>query len=250
MLKPGAIGVLLLLFTALVTGLPAGAQVDFVMGTITSPPNLKKGDSVRPGTEIQTGADGLVMLSQEWLSDVKSRKCVSVTVFGYGKSYTVSDDATPGQCETVAIAVPAAGRPILSRGTRYAAAKFDDTPPEKVLKSDGEWVPFDNWARAQQESARAQEESALPQPPSPPATGQSPDHPAPRMGSLVNGLVYLQADYRSVPVNSAAACSALCLQETQCAAMTFIISQQLCWLKDSVPATASSPDMISAVKIR
>ena len=68
------------------------------------------------------------------------------------------------------------------------------------------------------------------------------------MGPLVPGLVYLQGDYRDELVGSAEACATLCANEPQCRAMTFIISQQRCWLKNTVPATATSGDMISAVK--
>jgi PAN domain-containing protein len=72
----------------------------------------------------------------------------------------------------------------------------------------------------------------------------------PTMGPLVVGRVYLQADYRSAPVASAAECSALCDKEAKCMAMTFVIGQKLCWLKDKVPATADSPGYVSAVKLK
>lgn len=71
----------------------------------------------------------------------------------------------------------------------------------------------------------------------------------PTMGPLVEGLAYRQADYRSASVASADDCSALCRDEERCVAMTFVVSQKLCWLKDSVPATANHRDYISAVKV-
>lgn len=230
MLKAAPIVVAVLSFTVLVPAPVAAAQVDFVIGTVARPANLKVGDNLEPGAVIQSGSDGLIMISQEWPSDVPSRKCLSVAVFGYGQTYTVSKDATPGRCDiSVPIAIPVPGQAVLSRGTRYADAKFDDLPPARVVASIEKWQAFDRWASE---------------------TRQSSSESRTTMGPLVNGLAYLQGDYRSAPVSSAAECSALCAREAQCEAMTFIISQQLCWLKNTVPPTASSPDMISAVKSR
>jgi hypothetical protein len=70
------------------------------------------------------------------------------------------------------------------------------------------------------------------------------------MGVLAEGLLYLQGDYRSATVESAAACSALCGSEPKCAAMTFVVDQKRCWLKDTVPETATGAGYVSAVKQR
>ncbi len=73
--------------------------------------------------------------------------------------------------------------------------------------------------------------------------------PPPRMGQLMEGVAYLQADIYSRPTATAAQCSELCRSDPDCKAMTFIKSQQLCWIKNSIPGTASSPDMVSAKKL-
>lgn len=86
----------------------------------------------------------------------------------------------------------------------------------------------------------------------PPPVAIEPENPAllvRPMGPLVPDLVYLQGDYRDAFASSAEACRALCASEPRCEAMTFIKSQLRCWLKDRVPGTASSTDMISAVKL-
>ncbi|MGZ9074402.1 MAG: hypothetical protein ACXW13_01380 [Burkholderiaceae bacterium] len=72
----------------------------------------------------------------------------------------------------------------------------------------------------------------------------------PKMGPLVKGVAYLQADYANALVTSAAQCSKLCGDAKPCVAMTFVVSQKRCWLKDKVPARSAHPDMISAVKVQ
>ena len=83
-----------------------------------------------------------------------------------------------------------------------------------------------------------------------PSANQGHDKPpsVARMGPLLYGVAYLQADIYSRPSSSAEECATFCGDEEKCKAMTYIRSQRLCWLKDSVPATASSNDMVSAVK--
>lgn len=84
-------------------------------------------------------------------------------------------------------------------------------------------------------------------PPAPPPVAPTP--PA-RMGELVDGLAYLQADIYSQASNSAADCAEVCRSDSRCQAMTFIKSQRKCWIKGSVPETAASSDMVSAAKLR
>ena len=73
--------------------------------------------------------------------------------------------------------------------------------------------------------------------------------PSSRMGPLQDGLAYLQADLYSRRTASAEECSNLCAADSQCKAMTFIKSQGLCWIKGAVPQSASTSDMVSAVKV-
>lgn len=232
MFKPISIVAGLLTIVALAASGASAADVELVIGTIVSPANLKPGDSVPIATTIRTGADGLVMLTQTWASDIPGYPCESVAIFGYGQTYTVTPDATPGSCRiTAPLAIPDAGRAILSRATRYADPKFDDfSVPSQVTTSQEQWRTFNQWIGQTRQSAGQPKQSSGP------------------MGPLVPGLVYLQGDYRSEPVASAEQCSALCAQEAQCRAVTFIISQRLCWLKNTVPGTATSSDMISAAK--
>jgi hypothetical protein len=68
------------------------------------------------------------------------------------------------------------------------------------------------------------------------------------MGALEYNVSYSGADYRDEIVGSATACSAICAQEPQCRAFTFIPDQSRCWLKSSVPAAQPAPRMIWAVK--
>jgi hypothetical protein len=54
-------------------------------------------------------------------------------------------------------------------------------------------------------------------------------------------------------VNTAGACSELCLRNNGCKAMTFVQhptgSGGICWLKDTVPAASRNPAMTSAIKV-
>jgi len=52
-----------------------------------------------------------------------------------------------------------------------------------------------------------------------------------RMGSLEPGISYNQGDLYDRPAPSAAACSAICYNDDRCIAMTWIESQQRCWIK-------------------
>src|SRR4051812_34264123 len=93
------------------------ARVEFAIGTIVQPSNLKAGEFVARGTTIQSGANGMVMISHQWPAD--GGDCVSVTVFGYGRSYTVAPDASPQGCKEVRpLEIPAAKQAFLATSTR------------------------------------------------------------------------------------------------------------------------------------
>src|SRR6266545_3523108 len=106
---------------------------------------------------------------------------------------------------------------------------------------------------AQQKPAPAQPAPAQQEPaPAQPAPAQPAPivvaSPAAVMGPLEYGKAYLQADIYSKPSGSPEECATLCKNDVRCKAMTYIKSQRLCWIKNAVPAAASSPDMISAAK--
>jgi hypothetical protein len=69
------------------------------------------------------------------------------------------------------------------------------------------------------------------------------------MGPLEPGISYSQGDMYDRPAASAEECVQLCTNDNRCRAVTFIISQQRCWLKDRVNASQPSSDMISARKL-
>jgi hypothetical protein len=85
----------------------------------------------------------------------------------------------------------------------------------------------------------------------PAQTPGSSDPPVSRfvMSALQYDKAYLQEDLYSRPTANPEDCSDLCMHDERCRAMTYIKSQQLCWIKHSVEGgSASTPDMISAVK--
>ncbi|MEJ8858275.1 PAN domain-containing protein [Variovorax robiniae] len=72
-----------------------------------------------------------------------------------------------------------------------------------------------------------------------------------RMGPLERGVSYNQGDYANRDAKSPEACSELCGNDARCVAMSFIPSQQRCWLKDRLTGNvAKSVDMISARKVQ
>jgi hypothetical protein len=81
------------------------------------------------------------------------------------------------------------------------------------------------------------------------AVGTSGDLFAQAMGPLKPGVAFRQGDIYSRPAASAEECAKLCEQDTRCRSMTYIISQQRCWIKNRVPPTAQSRDMVSAIKL-
>jgi hypothetical protein len=69
------------------------------------------------------------------------------------------------------------------------------------------------------------------------------------MGALQPGTSYNQGDIYDRPASSAEECSTMCYNDNRCRAMTFIISQQRCWIKDKVTGDVGhSPDMVSALR--
>ena len=68
------------------------------------------------------------------------------------------------------------------------------------------------------------------------------------MGPLEPGISYNQGDLYDRPASSAEECARLCYNDDRCRAMTFIISQQRCWIKNQVNPAAASSDMVSARK--
>ena len=91
------------------------------------------------------------MVEHRWRSDIPSRDCIQIAIFGYGERYTLSESETPGRCQTTVpsnLAALDAGQPFLARGTRYGDAKFDKPKvPSQVAASQARWQGFDRWLR-------------------------------------------------------------------------------------------------------
>lgn len=68
------------------------------------------------------------------------------------------------------------------------------------------------------------------------------------MGSLEPGVSYSGGDIYDRPSQSPEECAKLCFDDDRCRAVTFIISQQRCWIKNRVNANQQSSDMVSAQK--
>jgi len=68
------------------------------------------------------------------------------------------------------------------------------------------------------------------------------------MGPLERGVSYSGGDLYDRPASSAEQCVQLCRNDDRCRAITFIISQQRCWVKGSINPPQQSSDMISARK--
>lgn len=90
-----------------------------------------------------------------------------------------------------------------------------------------------------------------PSPTEPAAQGSEPVGPRFVMGALQYDKAFIGRDLSSsgTPASSPEDCSNLCMNDDRCHAMTYIKSQQLCWLKSSSDGgSAQTSDMISAVK--
>jgi len=139
----------LLLLGILGTAPAHAALLSFVSGTIIQPDGANEGDTLTGGTTVKTGVDGLAMVEQRWRSDKPGYQCIKIAIFGYGQSYTVGNEETPGRCETT---VPTSlsdirdGEAFLAKETRYSDAAFDDpSQPDAVRRSLADWRSFDHW---------------------------------------------------------------------------------------------------------
>ena len=74
-------------------------------------------------------------------------------------------------------------------------------------------------------------------------------HPSARMSPLQTSFAYLQSDLYSRSRPSAESCSRLCRADAACKAMTFVEDQRICWIKGSIPNSASSAGYTSARKL-
>ena len=75
--------------------------------------------------------------------------------------------------------------------------------------------------------------------------------PRPPMGPLERGWGYDHNDLNAagwLSIDSPEACSDLCYMQSDCKAMTYVVSNKSCWLKFAVPPRTRNGDMISAVK--
>ncbi len=101
-----------------------------------------------------------------------------------------------------------------------------------------------------QQQAQTQSEpktSSATQVPLPPQPSPAEKFTGP-MGPLESGVSYSGGDIYDRPTHSPEECSKLCDNDDRCIAVTFIISQQRCWLKNKVNAPQQSSDVVSAQK--
>lgn len=139
----------------LCAGSARAATVEFVSGTILAPPGVREKADLALGTVIVTGADGLAMVVYIWRSEYENYPCIHQVIFGYGQSHTVTDNATPGRCETTLspdLSPLPMGSPSARSLTRYGDGKFDASRPPKVAASHAQAINIDAWianARAQ-----------------------------------------------------------------------------------------------------
>ena len=70
-----------------------------------------------------------------------------------------------------------------------------------------------------------------------------------QMGPLEPGISFNQGDLYDRPSSNAQQCSTLCYNDNRCIAMTYIASQQRCWLKGSIGPVGQSSDMTSSRRI-
>ena len=69
------------------------------------------------------------------------------------------------------------------------------------------------------------------------------------MGPLEPGVSYSGGDLYDQPAETAEFCAQLCANDNRCAAVTFIISQKRCWLKNRINPPQQSSDMISSRRL-
>jgi hypothetical protein len=221
----------------------SGAHVDLAIGTILSPQDLQRGQQLGPDTTIQSGPDGLVVISQSW--GVGGYVCQAVITIGGGRAYTVKDEEVPGDCPLTRPTQGQQGQSTFSTRYRYLPPKTDAPVPAAVQASLNDWAGYDSWIR--QESSKPSHSG--PSGDTAPSSKPNDDGtPAVGMGPFEYNRSYSGADYRDAIVSTAAECSAICGNEPQCRVFTFIPDQRRCWLKNSVPAWQAAPGMISALK--
>lgn len=69
------------------------------------------------------------------------------------------------------------------------------------------------------------------------------------MGPLEEGVSYNQGDLYDQPSSSPQQCALFCYNDDRCVAITFIKSQQRCWIKSSIGPVGRSGDMVSSRKV-
>jgi hypothetical protein len=69
------------------------------------------------------------------------------------------------------------------------------------------------------------------------------------MGPLEAGISYNQGDIYDNPAESAQDCAKMCADDNRCLAVTYIISQKRCWVKNKTLSIGASPDMVSSRKL-
>ena len=88
--------------------------------------------------------------------------------------------------------------------------------------------------------------------PSPERVPPSPSKPARytgQMGPLEEGISYTQGDMYDQPAASPQDCQVLCSNDDRCVAVTFVKSQQRCWVKNAIGPIGRSSDMVSSRKL-
>jgi PAN domain len=69
------------------------------------------------------------------------------------------------------------------------------------------------------------------------------------MGPLEVGISYNQGDIYDNSAASAQDCAKMCADDDRCLAVTYIISQKRCWVKNQTLSVGASPDMVSSRKL-
>jgi PAN domain len=82
----------------------------------------------------------------------------------------------------------------------------------------------------------------------PPTATSTTQHLTGPMGPLERGVSYNGGDLYDRPADNPEACAQLCANDDRCRAVTFIISQKRCWVKERINASAPSVDMVSSRK--
>jgi hypothetical protein len=103
-------------------------------------------------------------------------------------------------------------------------------------------------AKTQQTPSPPRSTTNIPHAPVQPAAYLNSTHHTGPMGPLERGISYSQGDLYDRPASSPEQCSQLCANDDRCVAVTFIISQQRCWIKSSLNPPQQSGDMVSARK--